>query len=1186
MSKRIWQHPELPASDQGTEVWRSIGELENTPQFRTWMEREFPEGSGELSEEDRELSRRSFVKLMGASSALAGLTLASCRRPEGYIVPYRDAPEWMVPGKGLFYATSMPRSGGAVPLVVTTYDGRPTKLEPNRKHADGGGTDAFTQASVLDLYSPSRSRTILKNGAAAKPADFVAAMGEVATGNGKIGFVFGEDDSPTRNRLVKELATTYSAAKFYTYEALTGEGRKAACAEGLGADGAATVADFSKAKRILSLDSDFASLDQQGKVKDFFAGRQGGGADYKHEVDPAKMNRLYVVETAYSMTGGMADHRLRATPGEIFRMAAEIGRGVLEATQDAALKVILDDITPLDFGQGAEGKDKEKWIRECAADLAAHKSEALVLAGSRHHEGLHRLVLAMNAALKSLGAGKPMQTVQTGKQGYGTIDELAADLESGAVETLILLTPANPVYDTPADLDFAGLMAKAKTSVHFGLTTNATAWAATWHVPAAHYLESWSDARSINGVYSIVQPMILPLYGGVSELEFLVQLIGWKDIDWAKVAAGDEEAPTMLAGEGPEGDASAAYYEVRRTFEELAGAGDAVWKGALKAGFLADSSYEAIAPALKLDPAKTKAAVVAATVTAPASKDALEVSFASDGSVWDGRYIDNGWLQEAPDPISKLTWDNAAMMSPKTAKELGIYKRIAELENSRALKPEINEGRDAKAPMVTVVLGGRELELPVLVAFGHADRCITIPVGYGQGADDERSGATALDPDKPAVGLVGRNTGFDANRLRTQANPLFASGAVTKESAAKDYPVAFTQEHHAMYGRALAREISTQKVEGKGDYATQLAGVKKQGMDAHAPDNISLYKPKGSSTWQKDKDKVENLISDKVHQWGMAIDLNTCMGCNACLVACQAENTIPIVGKEQVAMGREMHWIRMDRYYAAPKFDRDDHGHILKEKNEKGKKVNKLAPEWVRDNPEMIPQPVACVQCESAPCETVCPVNATVHTEEGLNTMAYNRCIGTRYCANNCPYKARRFNYFDYNKRNPLIDHNLYKGPLGEKQVGEAPHLQRNPNVSVRMRGVMEKCSYCVQRLQEAKIKQKQVQRAKTLETAAGSTSVKVTAEDLRIKTDSVRVACQDACPAEAISFGNLFDKDAKVVRAKGSHYLGLDGSARNYDLLNYVGTLPRTSYMARVKNPNEKMPDFKFAGQATIHMT
>lgn len=348
-----------------------------------------------------------------------------------------------------------------------------------------------------------------------------------------------------------------------------------------------------------------------------------------------------------------------------------------------------------------------------------------------------------------------------------------------------------------------------------------------------------------------------------------------------------------------------------------------------------------------------------------------------------------------------------------------------------------------------------------------------------------------------------------------------------------------------MYGRALAREISTAEDKKKGDFAHQLAGVRKQGMDSHMPPNVSLYKsvdPKG-----------QPLLSDTVHQWGMAIDLSACSGCNACLVACQAENNIPIVGKEQLAKGREMHWIRMDRYFAQQEGDKDGE-HLA-----------------------MVPQPVACVQCEAAPCETVCPVNATVHTEDGLNAMAYNRCIGTRYCANNCPYKARRFNFFDYNKRNPLVAHNLNWGPLGETQIGTAPHLQRNPNVSVRMRGVMEKCTYCVQRLKDARIRQKRRQKVESLGTG-DSLAVTMGDDNLRIAVDSVKVACQEACPSEAISFGNLLDgEQSRMGRAKALE--------RNYDLLNYIGTRPRTSYIARVKNPNPDMPDAKFVGKATIHM-
>jgi len=381
------------------------------------------------------------------------------------------------------------------------------------------------------------------------------------------------------------------------------------------------------------------------------------------------------------------------------------------------------------------------------------------------------------------------------------------------------------------------------------------------------------------------------------------------------------------------------------------------------------------------------------------------------------------------------------------------------------------------------------------------------------------------------------------------------------EKTGKRYPLAVIQEHHAMYGRALAREISTQTDEEKGDFAKQLKEVRLQGNDAHAPENISLYK-------QQNNKGVPHL-SDELHQWGMSIDLSSCMGCNACLIACQAENNIPIVGKEQVARGREMHWIRMDRYYAQQ----------LPTKDEKGEEIKPFD----AGNPAFVPQPVACVQCESAPCETVCPVNATVHTEDGLNAMAYNRCIGTRYCANNCPYKARRFNFFDYNKRNPLVPHNLYRGPFGEKQVGTAPHLQRNPNVSVRMRGVMEKCTYCVQRLKDAKIRQKRGQKQEALLAGKASPDSAVTTHTLRVPTDGVKVACQEACPAGGIEFGNLLDADSRIRRIRGEKNEPVID--RNYDLLNYIGTRPRTSYLARVKNPNPGMPDAAQVGKATIHM-
>lgn len=1123
MSKRVWNHPEVPANELGTQVWRSTAELEGSPLFQNYLDREFPEGDT-LTTEEQELSRRNFVKLMGASSALAGLGLASCRRPEAYIVPYTQAPEWIIPGKPLFYATSMPRPGGAVPLVVTTYEGRPTKLEPNKDFAGESGTDAFTQASVLNLYDPNRSKVPLKNGKPTSKAEMNSALEVLAALPERIGFVFGEDDSPTRQRMMAELKKKFPQAKAYRYEPL-----ESLTAEAVLGEGVQMVADFDKADRILSFDRDFTALDQVGPVKPFFDRRQGGAHEdklYGKALEPGQMNRLYQIEAGYSLTGGVADHRLRLAPSQMIRLAA----GVADKLGVTVDKVQLST-------------EESAWVEECAKDLQSNSGRALVLCGSRYPKELHQLVAAMNVALNAFGADKPAKLVQTGKSGMLPFSQLVTDLESDSLDSLVLMTPANPVYDTPSDVDFKALLGKVKTSVHWGLRSDHTAHACTLHVPAAHYLESWGDTKTASGVHALVQPLILPLFDGVGELDLLNALLSG-----GEVKMGTETTP------------AAGYDEVRKTFEAEVGPGIEAWSEALKNGFV-DAEYPTAAvPKLALS--------LGDTISRPApTKDSLDIIFASDASVWDGRYIDNSWLQEAPDPISKLTWDNVAYVSPKTAKALGISSEVEELEPVNSILgidvknspvPEIGEAGKARAPFFTLMVDGKKIHLPVLVSFGMAENTVQLPLGYGQGRTDTDKYSAALPYNEamPAVGLVGKDSGFNVYPLQTSENPYFVSGAQAKATSGR-YPVARTQEHHSMYGRALAREISTMPTQTesgkkKADYAHQLKGahgVIKQGMDSHMPPNKSIYKPVG----KVDKETGERIphLSDDRHQWAMAIDLNTCMGCNACLVACQAENNIPVVGKEQVAKGREMHWIRMDRYYAAVK-------------------------EGDSDNPEMIPQPVACVQCELAPCETVCPVNATVHTEEGLNAMAYNRCIGTRYCANNCPYKARRFNFFDYNKRNPLITKNLYKGPLGETQEGDARSLQRNPNVTVRMRGVMEKCTYCVQRLEAAKIKRKQVNRKKSL--GVDSTSVNITKEDLRIKVDSVKVACQDACPAGAITFGNILDGDkSAMIRAKNS--------ARNYDLLNYIGTIPRTSYLARVKNPNQSMPDANGVGRATINI-
>ena len=1127
MSEKTTNQPpriaDMLQKQDGSKIWRSLGEKEGTKEFQNALDREFLEGASQMeTEEERELSRRSFVKLMGASSALAGLGLAACRRPEALIVPFADSPEWRIPGKALYYASSMPRANGAVPLVVTTQDGRPTKLEPNKRFDELGGTDSFTQASILDMYNPDRSRDFLSKGKKKSRAEFESALADLAKPDAKIGFVFGEDESPTRSRLVKELAAKYGSAKFYSYEPLTGEERKQANASAFG-QGADVAADFSDAKVVLSLDSDFLELDQQGPVSGFYKNRFIEGSGYDKKPNKDAMNRLYVVEGGYSLTGGIADHRLRIAPSQVVAVAAEIAKQL-----GASVTVT---------GPDNLSEDQKMWAKGCAEDLANNKGKSVVLAGSRQSKALQNICIAINTVLENYS--RTLKPVLTERGGYGDVDELIQDLDAKTIDTVVLLTPANPVYDA----DGFAAATKNATVIQLGLRRNATANAADWHVPAAHYLESWADGRTSLGSYTVVQPMILPLYNGVSEIDLLLALLGD-----SKLFDSDKDGEK----------ASPSYDAVRKTFSTIADGTDKSWKQLLRDGFWKKSTYAAAAP--------KGGGAVSVTVPKPPSTNSLEVVFTTDGTIYDGRYIDNAWLQEAPDPITKVCWDNVAIVSPKTAKDLGVYDRILELQPDGKIygfidvkdnAPEApgGEGRDHTNPIVKISVNGREIEVPVIVGFGHADNIISISLGYGQGYDEHNDWGIEASNEKD-VGLVGVNRGFNAYALRSSKFSYIATGGKVKDLD-KDYPIAMTQEHHAMYGRALAREISTLEDDHKGDFDTQYDKVQKQGMDSHAPENISLYKHKGSDTWHDKKNGAEKHLYDERQQWAMTIDLNNCVGCNACLVACQAENNIPVVGKEQVAIGREMHWIRMDRYFAA--VDGDE------------------------DNPEMIPQPVACVQCEAAPCETVCPVNATVHSEDGLNTMAYNRCIGTRYCANNCPYKARRFNFFDYNKRNPLIEKNLYKGPGGTKAVGEAPHLQRNPNVSVRMRGVMEKCTYCVQRIQKAKGDVKSNLKKKATLAGGSSADVKISPDELRPKTDVVRTACQDACPASAIVFGNILDPKAKISRIKtADNKLKIN---RAYDLLNYIGTLPRTSYLARVKNPNPSMPRAKVIGRATINM-
>ncbi|MDF1826103.1 MAG: TAT-variant-translocated molybdopterin oxidoreductase [Verrucomicrobiales bacterium] len=1078
--KRKWKHPSEPEASRSH--WRSLGELEDSNEFKGWLEREFPQGAAEMEADDT--SRRQFVKLMGASTALAGFGVA-CKRPVKHLVPYNEHVEWVVPGRALYYSTVKPALGGlgCEPLVATTHEGRPTKVDGNRLHPDvTGGSSAYTQASILELYDQDRSRGYLKGGAevpgSSFESEFLAPFREAKDGSG-VAILVSPSTSPTRNRLLAQVKKAYKGLRAYSYEALASAGRAEASAELYGA-GALPVVNLSGAKRILSLDCDFVGNDPVGtdSVAEFSATRDPDG----------EMSRLYVAESAFTLTGGQADHRYRIAASQMVAVAALVAKEVAALAGDADLKALAASLA----SKVVPEVYNAKWIKECAADLFSAKSGSIVLAGGRQPKEVHLIVAAINKVLGSYGS--LISVVDHQLPALPGIKQLSAAIKKGEVKTLIVLNEGDVAFDAPSDLKFSELLKGVDTLVQCAYRPNQTTKLASWHVPGAHYLESWGDNRSLSGVYAVQQPMIQPLWGGVSENQFLLSLL-----------KAEVSSASVLA-------------EVEKSFQA---AGGEDWAVALRDGYLPGH----VLPVLAFDATVSLDAPSVKVADLPHA-ESVEVLLTVGSATYDGRFANNGWLQEAPDPITKLTWDNAALMSSATASEMGL-----------------EDGE-----MIEITVGDRRVSAPVLRSPGHAEFSISLALGYYGEAGE---------------GVVSEGAGFNAYPLMTTAQDYVVTGALVR-SLGYQHDLALTAEHYSMEGRAIAREGTVEMYEEEKDFAGH------QGMDHHIPENVSLYKgPDYAAGENPDQSLVpvldgHNFRVDPHHQWAMTVDLNTCSGCNACVIACQAENNIPIVGKHQVMAGREMHWIRMDRYFTSPKDSEivADRGSALdyitgaeSTKEEPGKRTVD------DDHVEMISQPVACQQCESAPCETVCPVNATVHTSDGLNAMTYNRCIGTRYCANNCPYKARRFNYFDYNKR-PLDK--LYHGPLAPASgnATTTQRLQKNPNVTVRMRGVIEKCTYCVQRISAAKIAAKAAARD---------------SKDVQVKANSLTVACQDACGAGAITFGNLKAKGDKINAAKKN--------PRNYDLLKYIGTIPRTSYLARIKNPNSRMPGAEKVGTVTSKM-
>jgi MoCo/4Fe-4S cofactor protein with predicted Tat translocation signal len=1096
--KRVFQHP--PESATGKRYWRSVGELSETPEFQNWLEREFPSGSGEMSED--EWSRRGFLKLMGASMALAGFGLNGCRRPEAHLVPFAKSAEWTIPGKPLYYATAMPRRTGAIPLVATTVDGRPIKLEGNPLHpASGGATDVFAQSSILDLYDPSRSRRFVERGKATDRAAFEGYIDKLrrqlkADGGASLAFLVEEAHSPTRERLRAELERTFPAMRWCVYEPTLSEAQQAATQTSFGAN-MRLVPRLERADVILALDSDFLDCGEGDitATRAFTSRRritEAGGT----------MNRLYVVENRFTLTGSMADHRLRCPASQIPAFTYALARKIAAATTDAGLTAILTTLPP---PAGGETFD-DLWLTEAAKDLVAKSGASLVIAGSQQPVAVQLLAYGINSALKNIGHTLMVHDFARNAKTL-ILQQLADEIMAGRVKQLFIFG-GDPVFnalrglaqdpETKQPLDWPDLQKKVPEVVRLGYHEDATSDLSHWHVPLAHYLESWGDGLTADGAYLSVQPMIMPLFGALSEIELLHMLSGGPKLE------GPELIQETFRATNPPGDFESA------------------WSKFLHDGFATHVPlHERTAP-LNTAAAGALGQKLWAATPVP-TPESPEIVFVRSYSIDDGRYINNGWLQELPDPITKLTWDNAAIMSPNMARHL-------ELETGDLIRVAVTDAaHDANVQPVT-----RELVIAALISPGHADNSITIPLGYGR----KMPGFASLPYAGGAVEdtpMVAEQIGFNGYFLRTSANPHFvvADGktvaSVKVDKVGEKYPLSITQEHWSIEGRGLVREATLDRYREDPEFVKKIAGDDE--LPPQPLPSLYTHPPLNAS-----------------HQWGMAVDLNVCTGCSACVIACQAENNIPVVGKLQAGHGRTMHWIRIDRYYAS------------------ANSYNQDRREWPED-PEIVHEPMMCPHCENAPCETVCPVNATLHSEDGLNVMAYNRCIGTRYCANNCPFKVRRFNYFDYNQR-PVGKRKIagqfgvyeeYVAPLTVKGAPDIIKLQKNPNVTVRMRGVMEKCTYCVQRIEEAKIAAK---------VHAGASS------ETRIPRDSFTSACAQACPTEAIVFGDIADPESRVSKIKLQD--------RNYQLLKYLNVNTRTTYLARIRNPNPKMPDATKVGVAS----
>ncbi|UQA54570.1 TAT-variant-translocated molybdopterin oxidoreductase [Polyangium aurulentum] len=1012
-ARAVWE--KALAGKTGREYWRSIEELVHRGELGE--DGEFPEGA-DVRPDD--VSRRSFFKLIGASMALAGI--AGCvKDPVEKILPYTFRPAEVVPGIPRFYATSMTLDGYATGLLVATREGRPIKVEGNPAHpASLGATGVFEQASILGLYDPARARSILRQGAPGAWESLAAELGRPRTDGGAgLRLLLEPTGSPLVSGQLDAVVRALPAARIVFHSPALSHGAE---------EGAALVFgrrllpqyDFKAASVVVSLDADFLdAMPMSVRYARHFAERRRPAWP-----NPA-MSRLYVIECMPTPTGSVADHRFRRRSSDIGVFAAAL-----------AAELVFGEGATLPPGLSADAlaglrpflaREDRRVISAIARDLRRAGPAGLVVVGDRQPPSVHALGYLINAALGALGT-----TIWTTEPVHydagGAAQDLAGlvgDMRAGRVDTLVILE-SNPVYTAPADLDFEEALRSVPRSFHLGLHADETGTRTTWFVPAAHYLEAWGDARAYDGTASIVQPLIRPLFGGRTPAEILALMLG-----------NPFPSAHALVREHWRARSSAIDFE-------------GFWEAALRSGVVDGTAAPRTNDAISCAGIGAIAAALAATPASP--PELYEVNFYPDHRVHDGRFAHNPWLQELPDPLTKMVWGNAALMSVQTAAALGVRDEdVIELELVTSSPPP----GPAVAPPLPP---GPKVRAPACVVPGHADHAISLRLGHG----------------RRAGGGVAEGVGFDAYRLRTTPGLQWAARLAARPTGTV-LPLALTQMHWSMHDRPLVLSATLEEYRDNPHFTRP-----------HKGPVLSVLPP----------------VEYQGEQWAMSIDTSICTGCSACVVACQAENNIPVVGKEEVQKSREMHWLRIDTYYEGPP-----------------------------EAPEVVHQPMLCQHCEKAPCEYVCPVNATVHSPDGLNEMVYNRCIGTRFCSNNCPYKVRRFNWFDYAEERPDMNAELRK-------------LQKNPDVTVRERGVMEKCTFCVQRIRAAEIKSRIDQRS--------------------IQPGEVNTACAQACPTRAIQFGSLAHRNTTMVAWREE--------PRSYGVLHELGTRPRVSYLATIRNPNPEL--------------